>query len=88
MKSYREPGFNDRIGAAAQAKQKALEKLRAKPPIDEALVAERREARLAREARGRDRAWWIGVLPLLVILSLFASRSGDEDVPSNIYTLY
>ena len=44
--------------------------------------------RLAREARGRDRAWWIGVLPLLVILSLFASRSGDEDVPSNIYTLY
>jgi hypothetical protein len=44
--------------------------------------------RLAHEARSRDRAWWIGVLPLLMILSLFASDSGDEDIPSNIYTLY
>ena len=44
--------------------------------------------RLAREARGRDRAWWLGVLPLLLIMSLFASGSGDEDIPSNIYTLY
>jgi hypothetical protein len=45
-------------------------------------------SRFAREARGRERAWWISVLPLLLVVSLFGLDSKDEDVPSNIYTLY
>jgi hypothetical protein len=50
MKSYKDPSFQDRIGSAAEAKQKALDKLRAKPPVDEKVVAERQAARLKREA--------------------------------------
>ncbi len=43
MKSYKDPTFQDRVGSAAQAKQKALDRLKAKPPIDEA-KAEAKEA--------------------------------------------
>lgn len=50
MKSYKDPSFQDRAGRAAEAKQKALDNLRAKPPMDEAVVAERQAARLRREA--------------------------------------
>ena len=50
MKSYRDPSFQDRVGRAAEAKQKALDALRSKPPVDEALVAQRQVARLKREA--------------------------------------
>jgi len=50
MKSFKDPSFQDRIGRAAQAKQQALDKLRAKPPVDEKLVAERQAKRLKREA--------------------------------------
>lgn len=50
MKSYKDPSFRDRIGRAAEAKKKALEQLRSKPPIDEKIVAERAAARLKREA--------------------------------------
>ncbi len=50
MKAYQGPSFQDRVGRAAEAKQKALDKLRAKPPLDEKLVAERQAARLKREA--------------------------------------
>jgi hypothetical protein len=42
--------FQERIARAAEAKQKALDKLRAKAPIDPAVLAERREAALKREA--------------------------------------
>ena len=48
--SYKDPSFQDRAASAAQAKQKALDRLKAKPPVDEAVVAERQAARLAREA--------------------------------------
>ena len=44
-----DPSFQDRVAAAAKAKQKALEQLRAKPAVDEALMAQRRQAREARE---------------------------------------
>jgi hypothetical protein len=54
MRPYKDPGFAERINRAAEAKQKALEKLRAKPPIDEAVIAERRAARLAKEARAAE----------------------------------
>ena len=50
MKSYKDPSFQDRTDRAAQAKQKALNNLRQKPPVDEKLAAERQAARLSREA--------------------------------------
>lgn len=50
MKSYKDPSFSERVGRAAEAKKKALEQLRSKPPIDEKIVAERAAARLKREA--------------------------------------
>jgi len=50
MPSYKQPTFQERAELAAKAKQAALEKLRAKPPVDEAVMAEKRAAREAREA--------------------------------------
>lgn len=50
MRSFKDPSFQDRIGSAAEAKKKALDNLRSKPPLDEKLVAERQAARLKREA--------------------------------------
>lgn len=50
MKSYKDPSFQDRVGRAAEAKQKALDNLRSKPPVDERVLAERQAARLKREA--------------------------------------
>ena len=50
MKSYKDPSFQDRAGRAAEAKQRALDNLRSKTPVDEKIVAERRAARLKREA--------------------------------------
>ena len=50
MKSYKDPSYQDRVDRAAAAKQKALDALRAKPPIDENVAAERQAARLKREA--------------------------------------
>ncbi|HVF82859.1 MAG TPA: DUF6481 family protein [Sphingomicrobium sp.] len=50
MKSYKDPSFQDRVGRAAEAKQKALEQLKAKPAPDPKLVAARVEANARREA--------------------------------------
>ena len=50
MKAYRGPSYQDRVERAAEAKQKALDRLKARPPVDEAALAARREAALAREA--------------------------------------
>ncbi len=47
--SFKDPSFQDRAAAARNAKQKALDKLKAKAPVDEALLAERRQAWEARE---------------------------------------
>ena len=47
--------FQDRVGQAAEAKRKALEKLRSKPPVDEAAAAARQEASLQREARAEEK---------------------------------
>ena len=49
MPSYREPSFQDRTAAAAKAKQKALDRLRAKPTADPAVLEERRKAQEARD---------------------------------------
>lgn len=50
MKGYHEPSYQDRMGRAAEAKQKALDLLKARPAVDEATLAVRRAAALAREA--------------------------------------
>ncbi|WBH18348.1 DUF6481 family protein [Sphingomonas radiodurans] len=44
MPSFKDPSFSDRAASAGTAKQKALDQLKAKPPVDPALMAERREA--------------------------------------------
>src|SRR5215218_2095795 len=48
--SFKNPTYQDRVGQAASAKQKALEQLRQKPPRDEKLVAERIAAAEKRDA--------------------------------------
>jgi hypothetical protein len=53
--SYKDPSFQDRMGAAAEAKKKALEKLRAKPKVDEAVLEERRAAQARREAAAEEK---------------------------------
>jgi len=47
--SFKDPSFQDRVAAASKAKQKALDQLKAKPPVDEALMAKRRQEREIRE---------------------------------------
>jgi hypothetical protein len=54
VKSYN-PSFQDRIDAAARAKNQALDRLRAKPPMDEAVVAARHAAREARDVREKEK---------------------------------
>jgi hypothetical protein len=54
--SFKDPSFQDRVTSARKAKQKALDRLNAKPPADEALMAERRQAWASREqARSEER---------------------------------
>ena len=48
--------FQDRAAQAAQAKEKALEQLRSKPPVDEAVAAERLAAGREREAAKAEKA--------------------------------
>ncbi len=49
MTSFKDPSFQDRVASAEKAKQKALNQLRARPPIDETLLAQRRQAREVRD---------------------------------------
>ena len=50
MKSYKDPSYQERVGRAAEAMQKALDQLRSRPPLDEKVVAERQAARARRDA--------------------------------------
>lgn len=50
MSSYNEPSFQQRVADAAKAKEKALERLRSRPPVDEQALAERKAASLKKEA--------------------------------------
>ena len=49
MKAYHGGTYQERVGRAAAAKQKALDLLKARPAADETALAARREAALARE---------------------------------------
>ena len=55
MASYKDPTFQDRAALARQAREKALKQLAAKPPIDEAVVAQRQAAQQARDAAEAER---------------------------------
>ena len=50
MTSYNEPSFQQRVADAAAAKEKALNRLRSRPPLDESVLAERKANSLKREA--------------------------------------
>ncbi len=50
MMAYKDPGFQERQERAVAAKKAALEKMKAKPPVDEAVLAERLAAAEAKEA--------------------------------------
>jgi hypothetical protein len=47
--SFKDPSFQERIASANKAKQKALDHLKARPPVDEAVMAARRQERETRE---------------------------------------
>lgn len=56
MAFFKQPTFQERAALAAKAKQAALQKLREKPPVDEAVVAERIAAQQAKaEAQAKAR---------------------------------
>jgi hypothetical protein len=50
MAAFKQPTFQERAALAAKAKEAALEKLKAKPSVDEAELAARREAAAAKAA--------------------------------------
>lgn len=57
MAGYKEPTFKERAEAAAKAREKALARLNAKPPIDQAEVDRRIAAQAERDAaKARKRA--------------------------------
>jgi hypothetical protein len=60
MAGYKEPGFQDRVASASKARESALARLKAKPPMDPAIAAERAakaaEREAAQAARSAERA--------------------------------
>ncbi len=54
--SFKDPSFQDRIGSAVDAKKKAMEQLRSRPPVDEKILAERQAKRLERETRDAEKS--------------------------------
>ena len=55
MPAFKNPGFQERQKAAARARNAALTAYRAKPPVDEALVAERVARREVQEAAAAEK---------------------------------
>ena len=47
--------FQDRVGQAAEAKRKALDKLKSKAPVDPAVAEARAEAARQREAKAEEK---------------------------------
>lgn len=56
MPSFKNPTYQDRVSQAADARQKALEQLRQRPPRDAQLVADRLAAAQKRDAAKAERA--------------------------------
>jgi hypothetical protein len=54
---FKDPSFQDRVASAGKARQKALDQLKSKPPVDEREMAERRQAwELRQQALAEERA--------------------------------
>jgi hypothetical protein len=47
--SFKDPSFQERVASASKAKQAALDHLKARPRVDEAVTAARRQERETRE---------------------------------------
>ena len=56
MTSFKHPSFQDRVGQAADAKERALEQLRRRHEPDENKVAERKAASVRRQAREAEKS--------------------------------
>jgi hypothetical protein len=57
MAGYKEPSFQDRVATAKKARETALARLKAKPPVDPAVLAERAaKAQEREEAKARRAA--------------------------------
>lgn len=56
MAGYKEPSLQDRLAIAAKARETALARLKAKPPMDPAVLAERAAKEREREAVKAERA--------------------------------
>ena len=56
MPPYKAPTIQERTELARQAREKALQRLKDKPPVDEALIAQRKAAREAKEAAAREKS--------------------------------
>ncbi|MGE3691612.1 MAG: DUF6481 family protein, partial [Novosphingobium sp.] len=56
MPPYKEPTFQERTALARQAREKALQRLKDKPPVDETVLAERKAAREAREKAAAEKS--------------------------------
>lgn len=54
--SFKNPTYQDRVGQAAEARQKALNQLKQRPPRDEKVVAERIAAAEKREKAKAEKA--------------------------------
>ncbi len=56
MPSFKNPSYQDRVSQSADARQKALEQLRQKPPRDEKVVADRLAAAQRRDTAKAEKA--------------------------------
>jgi hypothetical protein len=56
MAAYKEPSFQERTALAQKAREKALKKLAAKPQLDDAEVARRKAAQVARAAAAAEKS--------------------------------
>jgi hypothetical protein len=81
MTAYKEPAFQDRVSAAAKARAEALARLKAKPPLDPAVVAERvaraQEREALQDVRASQRA---EARATLVRQSALAAQESEADL--------
>ena len=56
MTSFKQPSFQDRVGQAAGAKEKALEQLRLRPEPDEKIAAQRKAVAARRQAAQAEKS--------------------------------
>ena len=56
MSGYKEPDFQERAALSRKAREKALKKHAQRPPVDPEVEAQRKQARLAREAAAAEKS--------------------------------